>query len=317
VKASQNNFAGLGATGKGARGETFKDVSTGVRAHVQHLLMYAGDKVENPVAERTRNVQDWGVLDDWHKSIKTPITYTQLAKKWAPTSRAYVRDIDQIADGFFDGPCKEADPRPELVAEARKGRETGVTIARTGASDAASSGKGADIARKAVAEARASGDVAVKSSLGAADLAKTAAATAPAKPAEPGPSIKILNPSAPADAVPERAAGLPPESDTAKVDTASLQGAAAATAGQSKAPTAKPSSGCRVWTASYGGSKAIIIKAASGSATNYTVLDVNEGAEKREAEAYIGAYAKGGEMIGEFGSSTQALDKAFELCPEG
>lgn len=317
VKASQNNFAGLGATGKGARGETFKDVSTGVRAHVQHLLMYAGEKVENPVAERTRNVQDWGVLDDWHKSIKTPITYTQLAKKWAPTSRAYVRDIDQIADGFFDGPCKGADPRPELVAEARKGRETGITIARSGTSEAAPSGKGADIARKAVAEARASGDVAVKSSLGAADLAKAAAATAPAKPAEPGPSVKILNPSAPADAVPERAAGLPPESDTAKVDTASLQGAAAATAGQAKTPAAKPSSGCRVWTASYGGSKAIIIKAASGSATNYTVLDVNEGAEKREAEAYIGAYAKGGEMIGEFGSSTQALDKAFELCPEG
>lgn len=27
---------------------------------------------------------------------------------------------------------------------------------------------------------------------------------------------------------------------------------------------------------------------------NYTVLDVNEGTEKREAEAYIAAYAKGG-----------------------
>jgi hypothetical protein len=72
-----------------------------------------------------------------------------------------------------------------------------------------------------------------------------------------------------------------------------------------------------VWTASYGGAKAIIIKAAAGGATNYTVLDVNEGAEKKEAEAYISAYAKGGETVGEFGSSSQALDKAFELCPEG
>jgi hypothetical protein len=72
-----------------------------------------------------------------------------------------------------------------------------------------------------------------------------------------------------------------------------------------------------VWTASYGGEKAIIIKAAAAGATNYTVLDVNEGAEKKEAEAYISAYAKGGEMVAEFGSPTQALDKAFELCPEG
>ena len=30
VKPEQNNFAGLGATGGGARGESFKDVSTGV-----------------------------------------------------------------------------------------------------------------------------------------------------------------------------------------------------------------------------------------------------------------------------------------------
>jgi hypothetical protein len=56
VKPDQNNFAGLGATGRGARGEKFPDISTGVRAHLQHVLMYAGEKVENPVAERTRNI---------------------------------------------------------------------------------------------------------------------------------------------------------------------------------------------------------------------------------------------------------------------
>jgi hypothetical protein len=47
------------------------------------------------------------------------------------------------------------------------------------------------------------------------------------------------------------------------------------------------------------------------------VLDVNEGAEKREIEAYIAAYARGGQSIGEFGNQSLALDKAFELCPEG
>ncbi len=47
------------------------------------------------------------------------------------------------------------------------------------------------------------------------------------------------------------------------------------------------------------------------------MLDVNEGSEKREAEAYISAYAKGGQTVGEFSNPSQALDKAFELCPDG
>src|SRR5215470_4097437 len=58
VKASQNNFAGLGATGKGERGESFPDIATGVRAHLEHLMLYAGRPAENPVAQRTRNVRD-------------------------------------------------------------------------------------------------------------------------------------------------------------------------------------------------------------------------------------------------------------------
>jgi ferredoxin len=50
---------------------------------------------------------------------------------------------------------------------------------------------------------------------------------------------------------------------------------------------------------------------------NYTVLDVHKGSEKRELDAYIAAYAKGGEKVGEFPSQPKALNKAFELCPEG
>jgi hypothetical protein len=319
VKPDQNNFAGLGATGRGARGEKFADVSTGVRAHLQHVLMYGGEKIENPVAERTRNIQDWGVLTDWQKTIKSPITYAHLAKKWAPGSRNYVRDISGIASDFYDDTCKGADPQPELIAEARKGRNGGgQTVAKSesiGIAEAAPAGKGAEIAKKAIAEARASGDIPTRTGLGAGELAKAAAATAPSQPAGPSPTFKILN-ATPAEAIDSTGTALPPESDTAKVATASFTGqAAAATAGKSKVEA--KSAGCRVWTASYGGAKAIIIKASAGGATNYTVLDVNEGAEKREAEAYISAYAKGGEMVAEFGSPTQALDKAFELCPEG
>jgi hypothetical protein len=88
-------------------------------------------------------------------------------------------------------------------------------------------------------------------------------------------------------------------------------------AGEAAAAAPAPSGKCRVWTASYGGSKAIIIKAVQEKTVNYTVLDVNEGTEKREADAYINAYAKGGQSVGEFTSQSQALEKAFELCPEG
>jgi hypothetical protein len=74
---------------------------------------------------------------------------------------------------------------------------------------------------------------------------------------------------------------------------------------------------CRVWTASYGGPKAIIIRSVAGQMVNFTVLDVHEGSQEREAAAFIQAYAKNGKVAGEFPNQSQALEKAFELCPEG
>lgn len=44
VKVEQFNFAGLGAVGNGAAGNSFKNVRTGIRAQVQHLKAYASDK---------------------------------------------------------------------------------------------------------------------------------------------------------------------------------------------------------------------------------------------------------------------------------
>ena len=41
VRPDQCNFGGLGAVGNGASGLTFPDVSTGLRAQVQHLMAYA------------------------------------------------------------------------------------------------------------------------------------------------------------------------------------------------------------------------------------------------------------------------------------
>ena len=372
VSVSQNNFAGLGATGKHESGETFPDVATGVKAHLQHLLMYSGEKLDNPVAERTRKVQEWGVLTDWHKSLKGPVTYEMLARKWAPTSRHYVNDIETIADSFYDGLCKAADPKPDMMAlvKPNKPLKTAKTVASVkpakaetpAPADAAAEAPaeatpaevasvaetpapadaalpkvtGADLARKSVEEARASGSF-VRSSLGGGSLfgligqkkpaAEAApAATAPAAAAVETPkaqvAVKIINAqkledAAAPTAIPESLAKESPAKElSAKVQTAAL--GAGTKAAVSPAPAAQAaSSKCRVWTASYGGGRAIIIKASADLTTNYTVLDVNEGTEKREAEAYISAYAKGGQTVGEYSNQGQALDKAFELCPEG
>lgn len=53
VHKSQNNFCGLGATSSQSSGESFPDMRTGVRAHIQHLKAYGSqddlnkEKVDN------------------------------------------------------------------------------------------------------------------------------------------------------------------------------------------------------------------------------------------------------------------------------
>lgn len=335
VRPAQNNFAGLGATGKGERGESFPDVSTGVLAHLQHVLLYAGDEVKDAVAERTRKVHEWGVLTAWQKGFKRPITFADLGAKWAPGSRSYADSIESVGDKFYGEFCKGADPRPELLAMARGGSAPAQTA------EAKTERVGAEVARKAIAEQRAE-ENASRSGLGAGSIAK----------ALPGPGVKILNAppepvgnpdaqAAPTEALKQDAVRAdPPKSEPrkssarttpatppappAQADKPMVQPAAAAAAGALAKPLSitaplVPAKGqkCRVWTASYGGQKALIVQALVDSVINFTVLDVNEGQEYREADAFITTYAKGGSVAGEFTTQGAALEKAFELCPEG
>jgi hypothetical protein len=138
-----------------------------------------------------------------------------------------------------------------------------------------------------------------------AETVKAAAKTEPAKAAAVEPVAEK------ADALPERSNA---PSDTAPTRVAALS--PSNTAKEPKKAAAAPAK-CRVFTASYGGSKSIIIKALADGVTNFTVLDVNDGSERREADAYIGAYAKRGEQVGDPQNQDKALEKAFELCPEG
>jgi Mannosyl-glycoprotein endo-beta-N-acetylglucosaminidase len=345
VSAKQNNFAGLGATGKHEPGESFPDVATGVKAHLEHLLMYSGEKLDNPVAERTRKVQEWAVLTSWQKTIEGPMTFTQLAKKWAPSTRSYSSDIGNVSDAFYDGLCKADDPKPEMMAlakpdeaasKAAPDKATKVAAAPAASDEGYTPPKisGADLARRANEEARTSGSY-VRSNLGAgllanlgeaaksADASSDSVVNEPAKEmAKTQPAVTILNAAKPEPETAEAAAvALPPAipavETSGKVQLAALGSSAKTAVAPPAAVTPPPVSKCKVWTASYGGSRAVIIKASADAQDNYTVLDVNEGTETREADAYISAYAKGGKTVGEFTSTTQALDKAFELCPEG
>lgn len=72
VHHSQNNFCGLGTTGGGVKGASFKTPQLGVRAHIQHLLAYA--KKEKPSAavidpryELAHKLRlERGLIDKWY-----------------------------------------------------------------------------------------------------------------------------------------------------------------------------------------------------------------------------------------------------------
>jgi hypothetical protein len=347
VKPTQNNFAGLGATGRGEPGESFPDVATGVRAHLEHLLLYAGRPVDNPVAQRTRNVREWGVLDNWHKTFTRPITFSDMASKWAPGTRSYVSMLQAIADRFNGEVCNQPDPRPELVHAARGtvGRVASSTKETVAAPKQAAEEpprpSGADLAQRAIEEAKAEGTdrrfalgAQMTQPLAAQPSApykvlnppSTETASLPADSAQPAaPAVNKAAGAAAASLMPTAGAALapsvaPPSNPPAEKATRTASAAGSAAKARPAQETATPPAAnqrCRVWTASYGGQKAMIIRSITDHVVNFTVLDVNEGAETREAEAFISAYAKNGKIAGEYPTQAQALDKAFELCPEG
>jgi len=341
VKPEQLNFAGLGATGNGVRGESFKDLETGVRAHLEHILLYAGRPVTDPVADRTRKVQHWGVLTSWQKGFNRPLTFADLATRWAPGNRHYGQMMRAVAERFQNDVCRRPDPRPELLQEARNliAKDASASkVADNTAETGPTRSPGEELAKRAIDEAKAEGS-GKRSALGAQPPPVSATVTPPAPYKMLNPPSSNPPPSDETDRSGPATVSANPDSKTATPksgstdDTVSAEKSASAdkirtalagtAAGKTKttiADTATPPAAnqkCRVWTASYGGQKSIIIRSITDQVVNFTVLDVNVGSEAREAAAFIAAYAKNGRVAGEFASQAQALDKAFELCPEG
>ncbi|MEQ1652081.1 MAG: hypothetical protein ABL897_06320 [Hyphomicrobium sp.] len=102
VHETQNNFAGIGATGRGAPGDRFPDIKTGVHAQIQHLVAYSGEMLADPIAPRTQLVQDSIVTQS--KRLRRAVTFGDLARRWA-VDRAYARSIDGVAEQFKTTYC--------------------------------------------------------------------------------------------------------------------------------------------------------------------------------------------------------------------
>ena len=146
VRPAQNNFAGLGATGAGVAGESFADVATGVKAHFQHVMMYAGETISAPVAERTRKVQEWGLLASWQRSLPGPVTFDDLARRWAAGDASYPSSIAAVTRRFYEGFCD----RPGAAAQRPEATDRRVKAA-------ISASPGVDLARQANARADSDG----------------------------------------------------------------------------------------------------------------------------------------------------------------
>ena len=86
VLESQNNFCGLGATNGGAAGASFKSVSEGVTAHIQHLYAYAC-KEDIPQGEK--------LVDPRFRLVTRGIapTWAGLNGRWAVPGTTYAQSI--------------------------------------------------------------------------------------------------------------------------------------------------------------------------------------------------------------------------------
>jgi hypothetical protein len=88
----------------GKPGEQFKDIEMGVLAHLQHVLLYSGERISNPVAKRTRTVESYVIAT--MKKLGRPVTFADLATQWTGTDKnTYGADIERTATTFADRYC--------------------------------------------------------------------------------------------------------------------------------------------------------------------------------------------------------------------
>ena len=117
VKPKQNNFCGLGTTGKKVKGAKFKTPELGVRAHIQHLLAYSAKKkpstkIVDPRYELAHAIRsERGFVDKW----------SGLQGTWAMGSQ-YCEKIMVIYQAMLGMEMSEAEKK-ELLARQKLEQE--------------------------------------------------------------------------------------------------------------------------------------------------------------------------------------------------
>jgi hypothetical protein len=358
VWETQNNFAGIGATGGGVRGERFPDIKTGVHAQIQHLVAYSGERLVAPIAKRTRENQD--DIIKLSQRLGRPVTFGDLARRWA-TDRTYARSIDVVAGLFSERYCDEPSraaqsdiPPPEPLQIRREWRYPFRPPSGLGGPLPDDQGGASE---KAPKRPRSNHPVAIapkkpivkpakhastKSKVQkSAKSKKSSRAIGAAKPStsswmsataiqqdndapKPAPVKSSVPPVQTAETTTEKneSGGLLPWLPTFRIAPEPPQpsrlggplpadlGAAANAAEDATAPH------CKVLTASYGGTKTLLIRLRTGDEMQYTALTIMDGFEKPMFEAYARTEAQGAEVVGEYSSPDSALIDAKVNCPD-
>jgi len=99
VKARQNNFAGIGATGGGVPGNSFATEELGVIAHFAHLAWYYFPKHINEYCNKTHDPRHFG---KGHINYKGKTTLGFLNGRWAP-GKNYTDKIILFANQIIQG----------------------------------------------------------------------------------------------------------------------------------------------------------------------------------------------------------------------
>ena len=339
VNPKQNNFAGLGTTGGGVPGDSYPDVNTGVLAQIQHLVVYSGERIDEPVGARTRLKQDDILVTMADKKGRT--TFADLARRWA-ADKHYGASIEWVANNFRQQFCNGADraesteaaPADQLkrVAVVKKLAPTanlgGPAEADGEPAAATNSGPVRTIWAAADAGPAASGAVAPQSVAASRSAAAAMPERKPPAPAAPVVAEQIIQTGEerPAEVAATAAPDVAPETASAAQATAAMSEPARAfafAAGMKSAlptttgaPKVAASGGtCPVTSASYGGKKILLVRSAADADVRFTVLTVLDGFEKSMLDSYLKAHAPGGSSIGEFANKNAAFAKARELCP--
>jgi hypothetical protein len=344
VSPKQNNFAGLGTTGGGVPGDSYPDVTTGVLAQIQHLVVYAGERIDEPVGARTRLKQDDILTTMASKKGRT--TFSDLARRWA-ADRHYGASIEWVANNFRQSFCtgpdpveetesKPAAPKPqkrpapkqELARAANLGGPQPVNVPGAPAGPpvrtiwSAADGPTAPATPDVEASAAPPRDAAPaplpsrKPSNTTTDEVVAEQVIQTGEEPTPPAQIAEVAPAAPtAPSAEPTTAEAPPEQKRVAFAYATAMSSALAKPSPKVAAATAEAGGCRVRTASYGGKKVLLVRSGTQAEVRYTVLTVLEGFEKSMLANYLKTHAPDGTSVGEFASKDAALAKARELCP--